>query len=194
MPAEPDRRYRLRLDPVQETLVIPLYGRAVETAKPRGVLRDGKAARIVASIDYDFARFDGGPSLLGTVLRTRILDTWTRQFLTDHPAGLSSRFERLGTGTCRWFDLDLPDVIDLRRQFFTDRPPAHDRRPGTGPVLDGRRRQGTRAVPVPRRRRTGGIPGPRTHEAPHLPLKRQVVSADHSRWTVDRLGTGGGVS
>ena len=39
--------------------------------------------------------------------------------------GLSSQFERLDTGTCHWFDLDLPDVIELRRQFFTDTDRRH---------------------------------------------------------------------
>jgi O-methyltransferase involved in polyketide biosynthesis len=127
-PAGNADRYQLRLDPVQETLVIPLYGRAVESAKPRGLLRDEKAVQIVQHIDYDFTKFDGGPSLLGTVLRTCILDTWSREFLDAHPggtvvelgAGLSSRSDRLDTGSGHWFDLDLPEVIDLRRRFFTD--------------------------------------------------------------------------
>jgi len=34
--------------------------------------------------------------------------------------GLNTRFERLDNGRVRWFDLDLPDVIELRRKFFTD--------------------------------------------------------------------------
>ena len=122
------RRHRLRLGPVQETLVIPLYGLAVETAKPRAVIRDETAVRIVDSIDYDFANFDGGPSLLGTVLRAGILDAWTRQFLAGHPGGtvvelacgLSSRFERVASDRCRWLDLDLPEVIELRRRFFAE--------------------------------------------------------------------------
>jgi O-methyltransferase involved in polyketide biosynthesis len=140
-PTGDDHRHQLRLDPVQETLVIPLYGRAVESRKPDGVLRDDTAVRIVEAIDYDFAKFDGGPSLLGTVLRAAILDTWTREFLADHPqstvvelgTGLSSRYDRLGTGCCRWFDLDLPEVIDLRRQFFTD---TEHRRMIAASVLD----------------------------------------------------------
>lgn len=108
--------------------MIPLYGRAVQARIPRSVLRDEKAVEIVARLDYDFAKFDGGPSLRGSVLRTCILDDWTVEFLAAHPygcvvelgAGLSSRFDRLDNGTCRWFDLDLPEVIALRRTFFTD--------------------------------------------------------------------------
>ncbi|MEC3915611.1 class I SAM-dependent methyltransferase [Nocardia sp. CDC160] len=121
-------RSRLALTPVEETLVIPLYGRAVETRKPRGLLRDDSAVRIVDGIDYDFGKFDGGPSLIGTVVRTCIFDAWAREFLTAHPAatvielgaGLSSRFDRLDNGSCHWFDLDLPEVIELRRRYFAE--------------------------------------------------------------------------
>jgi O-methyltransferase involved in polyketide biosynthesis len=116
------------LGEAQETLLIPLYGRAVETAKKRGVLRDRKAVEMVAAIDYDFARFDGGPSLLGTVLRTCIFDVWVRAFLAEHPAGtvveigagLNTRFERVDNGEVRWIDIDLPDAMELRRRFFAE--------------------------------------------------------------------------
>ncbi|MGW3725245.1 class I SAM-dependent methyltransferase [Streptomyces sp. NPDC000851] len=118
----------VRLGTVQETLLIPLYGRAVESRKKDAVLRDARAEEIVASIDYDFARFDNGPSLIGTVLRTSLFDRWVADFLVGHPGGtvieigtgLNTRYERVDTGRARWFDLDLPDVIDLRRTFFTD--------------------------------------------------------------------------
>jgi O-methyltransferase involved in polyketide biosynthesis len=69
------QKHRVALGPVQETLLIPLYGRAVETRKNRSVLRDPKALEMVDAIDYDFAKFDGGPSLLGSVLRTAIFAT-----------------------------------------------------------------------------------------------------------------------
>ncbi|MDG9713608.1 class I SAM-dependent methyltransferase [Streptomyces sp. DH10] len=118
------------LGTIQETLLIPLYGRAVENRKQEAVLRDPVAERLVAAIDYDFARFDGLPMLLGTVLRTSLFDRWVADFLAEHPAGtvvevgagLNTRYERADNGRARWFDLDLPDVIELRRDFFTDTP------------------------------------------------------------------------
>jgi O-methyltransferase involved in polyketide biosynthesis len=120
----------VRLGTVQETLLIPLYGRAVETRKQEPALRDTRAEEIVASIDYDFARFDALPSLVGTVLRTLLFDQWAGAFLTAHPTGtvveigtgLNTRFERVDNGRAHWFDLDLPDVIALRRSFFADEP------------------------------------------------------------------------
>jgi O-methyltransferase involved in polyketide biosynthesis len=120
----------VRLGTVQETLLIPLYGRAVESRRNEAVLRDPVAEDLVAAIDYDFARFDGLPMLLGTVLRTSLFDRWVAAFLAEHPTGtvveigtgLNTRHERTDNGRARWFDLDLPDVIELRRTFFTDTP------------------------------------------------------------------------
>jgi O-methyltransferase involved in polyketide biosynthesis len=34
--------------------------------------------------------------------------------------GLNTRFERVDNGRLHWIDLDLPDTIELRRQFFAD--------------------------------------------------------------------------
>jgi O-methyltransferase involved in polyketide biosynthesis len=125
---------------VQETLLIPLYARARDAARRHPVLHDERARELVDGIDYDFARF-GGPSLLGCVLRSAILDGWVRGFVTEHPAGtvvelgtgLNTRFDRLDNGAIRWFDLDLPDTIALRRGFFADRPRCTML---TGSVLD----------------------------------------------------------
>jgi hypothetical protein len=93
-------------------------------------MRDPVAEEFVAAIDYDFARFDGLPMLLGTVMRTSLFDRWVADFLAEHPTGtmveigtgLNTRYERADNGRARWFDLDLPDVIELRRTFFTDTP------------------------------------------------------------------------
>jgi O-methyltransferase involved in polyketide biosynthesis len=115
------------LGAVQQTLYIPLLARARETARKRPLLRDPKAVEMVESIDFDRDRFGGSGGVL-VVLRTAIFDHWVRAFLAEHPAGtvvelgtgLNTRFERVDNGQVHWFDLDLPDTIDLRRQFFTD--------------------------------------------------------------------------
>ncbi|WP_053913190.1 class I SAM-dependent methyltransferase [Streptomyces sp. TP-A0875] len=125
-----DDRKKPRLGAVQETLLIPLYARAVENRKEHALLRDARAEEIAASIDYEFARFDGLPSLTGALLRTLLFDRWVADFLSAHPdatvveigTGLNTRHERVDNGRARWFGLDLPDVIALRRNFFTDSP------------------------------------------------------------------------
>lgn len=115
------------LGDVQETLLIPLYARACDAASRRPVLGDRRARELVDGIDYDFTRFSGG-SLPGSVSRSSIFDGWTAQFLREQPAGtvvelgtgLNTRFDRVDNGRVHWFDLDLPDSMALRRQFFTD--------------------------------------------------------------------------
>ena len=118
------------LGPVQETLLIPLLGRALETKKGTGLIQDQKAVEIVEALDYDFSKWEKSSALKGATLRTRMYDQDVKAFLAEHPGGtiveigcgLNTRFERLDNGQARWFDLDLPDSLALRRRFFQDQP------------------------------------------------------------------------
>jgi len=127
---------------VPETLLIPLYARAVETQRPDGIIRDEKAVEMVERIDYDFAKFDKTwMSQVGVTIRTEILDEGTSAFIGTHPeatvvnlgAGLCTRFNRVDNGRVTWYELDLPEVIELRRQFFTE---TNRRRLIVGSVAD----------------------------------------------------------
>lgn len=121
---------KFNLGKVQETLFIPLYGRACESAKHNPMLIDHKAVSIVECIDYDFSKWDKAPSLFASCYRTLMFDDLITGFLEAHPyativemgCGLNTRFERIDNGKARWFELDLPDVIEMRRQFFNDEP------------------------------------------------------------------------
>lgn len=121
-------KHQVHLGAIQETLFIPLLARARETRRRRPALRDPRAVEMVESIEYDFTRCRRWPGAPMVVLRTLILDAWVRAFLAEHPAGtvvelgtgLNTRFERVDNGTVHWIDLDLPDTIALRREFFAD--------------------------------------------------------------------------
>jgi O-methyltransferase involved in polyketide biosynthesis len=134
-------KHRVRLGAVQETLFIPLAGRAREARKRRPVLRDPKAVELVESVEFDDAKYGKGAGGLVTVLRTAIFDTWVSEFLDEHPAGtvveigagLNTRFERVDNGRVHWFDMDLPDMIELRGRFFADSERRHTL---TASVLD----------------------------------------------------------
>lgn len=115
-----------------ETLLVPLWARAEESGQPDPILVDRRAVEIVDSMPYDFDRFrQSATGHVSYCIRTYVISQWVRRFLEEHPegtvvdigAGLDTRFERLDNGQVRWFDLDLPEVIRLRRQFFqeTDR-------------------------------------------------------------------------
>ena len=175
-------RHQARLGAVQETLFIPLAGRARASRGRRPVLRDPKAVEMMASIDYDAAKYGRGAGGTVTVLRTAIFDFWVRAFLDEHPAGtvveigtgLNTRFERVDNGAVHWIDLDLPDTIELRRAFFAD---TDRRRMVAASVLDEAwlpivAVAATFAAPIARRRTTAELTGgrrrPRTRPETNL--------------------------
>jgi len=115
-----------------ETLLIPVWVRARETGRPDPILRDPDAVALVQRLDYDFAKLKVPNQTHITVcMRAKQMDHWVRDFLASHPGavvlhcgcGLDTRFDRIDDGRVVWFDLDLPQVVDLRRRFFeeTDR-------------------------------------------------------------------------
>jgi O-methyltransferase involved in polyketide biosynthesis len=119
------------LGSIQKTLLLPLWGRAVETNKPRPLLTDPMAVRIVDSIDYDFSTIAANISFvtqLAWIARSLHIDRTVREFLQQQPAativnlgcGLDTTFERVDNGRLSWIDLDLPDVIALRRQYVCE--------------------------------------------------------------------------
>jgi O-methyltransferase involved in polyketide biosynthesis len=118
----------VRLGAVEETLLVPLYARAVESRRKHPILVDPLAIEMVQAIDWDYERIAQRRRMLACVLRTAMFDEFVVEFLRGHPegtvveigAGLNTRFERLDNGMLHWFDLDLPDVVELRRKFFTD--------------------------------------------------------------------------
>lgn len=127
----------LNLSDVAETLLITLYIRAIESQRPDALLKDERAEALVSQLDQktlqktlaltdDFSR-------VAVIVKGREFDRFTRDFLTRHPnavvvhigCGLDTRFERLDNGQVEWYDLDLPEVIDLRRKLVGGGGPRH---------------------------------------------------------------------
>lgn len=119
---------RMQLHGVAETSLIATYLRACDARAKSPVLGDPYAEGVVARVDYDFAKLGrGGSNAQVIAARARQLDVWTRDFLTAHPdgqvlnlgCGLDSRPLRLHVPTtCRWVDIDQPEVIALRRRLY----------------------------------------------------------------------------
>ena len=92
---------------------------------------DTFADEAVRRIDFDFEKLklpQGGAITLP--MRAKHLDGWTREFLAANPGstvlhlgcGLDSRVFRIDPpATVRWYDVDLPDVIELRRRLYPER-------------------------------------------------------------------------
>jgi len=124
------------LSDVSETLLIPLYIRAIETQRPDALLKDEKAVELVkqwrskGTIRYDSDWLRQTPmAKANKVLRimlAREMDRYTQDFLSRHPeavvihigCGLDTRFERVDDGRVEWYDLDVPKVIELRQKLI----------------------------------------------------------------------------
>lgn len=119
-----------KLSGASQALFIPLLGKA-RVAQYGAILHDPKAAEIVAQVDYDFEK-DGSQSRFLDIymgIRAATLDGYAKEFIAAHPdgivlhlgCGLDSRVERVGAAPKLWVDVDLPDVIAVRRQFYRER-------------------------------------------------------------------------
>ena len=114
-------------DDVADTLFIPLYMRCLETRRQDAIIRDPDACRIVESLDYDFSKYDKAVrSQLGVCLRVQYFDAVTRKFIesSDDPVvvnmgcGLDSRANRVGMPKGVFYNLDLPEVMELRDRLL----------------------------------------------------------------------------
>ena len=116
---------------VAETLLIPLYMRAKESRRDNPILYDKAAERLADSLEYDYSQFDRAKlSEVGCVVRGWYFDRAVRRFIKAHSrpvvvnvgCGLDTRFQRIGGGKAVFYDLDLPEVIALRRELIPEHP------------------------------------------------------------------------
>ena len=116
---------------VAETLFIPLYMRAKESRREHPILNDKAAEQLADSLEYEYSRFDGAKlSEVGCVVRgwyfdravKRFIDTHSRPVVVNVGCGLDTRFQRIGGKKAFFYDLDLPEVIALRRELIPEQP------------------------------------------------------------------------
>jgi O-methyltransferase involved in polyketide biosynthesis len=125
---------------VSETLFLPLYALALASQCPDPIISDPGAVALTRELNRSFAGSDlrlhrkllAGdlPATLVTTmaLRVRRYDRYVTDFLAREPdgivvnlgCGLDDRRRRTDNGRVRWFDLDLPEVIALRRAHLRE--------------------------------------------------------------------------
>lgn len=123
-----DNTKKISLNGVQETLLIPLSIKANETKRPGARIKDFKAVEIIETLKLDTAKYDKFMSHEGVVARTILFDEAMKCYLKKYPqavcisigCGFDSRFSRVDNGRLTWYDLDLPEVICARKQFFPE--------------------------------------------------------------------------
>jgi O-methyltransferase involved in polyketide biosynthesis len=81
-------KIKLDLGSVQKTLLLPLWGRAIETRKTHPLLKDMAAVQIIDSIDYDFSTIALNINPItqhAWIARSIHIDRTVRRFVQDYP-------------------------------------------------------------------------------------------------------------
>lgn len=121
----------IQLTTVQKTALMTVYGKALDARTSDPILGDTVADTALRKMDFDFTtlKLPKG-AVVSLPVRAKQLDGWTREFLATHPdatvlhlgCGLDTRVYRVDPSPeVRWFDVDLPELIELRRQIYPER-------------------------------------------------------------------------
>jgi O-methyltransferase involved in polyketide biosynthesis len=119
-----------------------LLGRAQLSKEHSSLFYDAKAVELAEKIDYDFSTSDmpfrgimfniflkgNLPEFNLFTLRAKQFDDKIKVYITKHPrasvvnigAGLDTIFYRVDNGIIHWYDLDLPAVIEVRKQLLPE--------------------------------------------------------------------------
>lgn len=127
--------YHIEKNSVQETLVIPLYGRKLCTELFPDLFRDDKAVELINRIDYNFSELDKRSKSLAyrfgaleVAMRENDLMIEAKDYLKAHPwaalvnlgCGLDQTAENCDNGLLRIYNVDLPDVIAVRNELLPE--------------------------------------------------------------------------
>ena len=127
------KKFHIEKNTVQETLIIPLYGRKVCSEHFPHLFQDPEAEQICGMLDYDFARngkkMETTAGLFGALevaQRQYDLALEVKDYLKDHPkaavvnlgCGLDDTFRKCDNGSCLGFNIDMPDVIAIRNELL----------------------------------------------------------------------------
>jgi len=123
------------LSGVSETLLVPVYARAIESKKDNPAFVDETALKVIDNMNYEFKKkFENTQNKMnmwGCSARTIIFDRETKKFIENNPdcsvinlaSGLDDRFTRVDNGQIKWYNIDFEEVINLRKQLI----PENDR-------------------------------------------------------------------
>ena len=126
-------KYHVEKNTIQETLVIPLYARALCTRRFPQLFSDPLSVELLERLDYDFSALEqtsGGLmqtfGAMEAAMRQSDLAWEVRDYLRDHPraavvnlgCGLDQTGRSCDNGQCRLYNIDLPDVMAVREALL----------------------------------------------------------------------------
>ncbi len=131
-------KVKIEKNTVQETLIIPLYGRKMCAEKFPELYNDVFAERLCERLDYDLSELEKKKKsfiyqfgALEAAMRQLDIMWEINNYLAKHPkatvvnlgCGLDETGKACDNGTCSIVNIDFPDVISVREQLIS----AYDR-------------------------------------------------------------------
>jgi O-methyltransferase involved in polyketide biosynthesis len=135
-------RLNTPINDVSETAFLTLQCHALDAQSDRPFLNDTSAVHTLNllkeaySSDTNrllyrriFERRIKSNLIAHTALRAKKYDSYIQNFLNQYPeaavvnigCGLDHRFERIDNGKVTFFDLDLPDIMNIKKQVFPEK-------------------------------------------------------------------------
>ncbi len=110
-----------------ETMLQSFYARAKYSRTKNHKFYDAKAIELVEKIDYDFSGAEKDSTMSdGVIVRTIVFDEIVSDFIKENPdctvvniaCGLDTRFYRMDNGRITWYNIDLPETIQVRDAIY----------------------------------------------------------------------------
>ena len=122
-----DKKINPLLTGSAETMLQSFYARAKYSRKKNAKFYDAKAIELVDKIDYDFSKAEKDSTMSnGVIARTIVFDELVKDFINKNPdctvvniaCGLDTRFYRMNNGRIIWYNVDLPETIEVRDAIY----------------------------------------------------------------------------
>lgn len=113
---------------VEKTLFIPLYGKSFVSNKGI-IIEDRKAEEIWSKECFDLKSKSKSKWLAYTMaMRAKVFDNWVNKKLKENKdaivfhlgCGLDNRVNRVNSRGHLWYDIDLPSVIEKRKDYYSE--------------------------------------------------------------------------
>ena len=135
----------ISLPDVAETGMLTFYCHVIESQTPNPILLDKKAVEISHQLNPILAHSSSrllrnlakgkvkNELVVHINLRAKKYDEYANSFLAENPegilvnigCGMDSRFQRIDNGKMTCFDMDLPEVIEFKKQFYEENDRYH---------------------------------------------------------------------
>ena len=119
-----------KLGVVEDTLFVPMLGRIYASEYCPQILYDPKALELKKKLPSSLPEQDGQSqyTLLASAARSANMDRYIRAFLERRPdgvivqlgCGLETAYYRCDNGRSHWYAMDLPHVVEYRRELLPE--------------------------------------------------------------------------